>query len=129
MPDPKTPDAVDVMVGGNVRRRRTMLGVSQEKLAAQLGITFQQVQKYEKGTNRVSASKLVAISTALQCNVADLFAGTGGETIASMPLPPYSIQATRMATNFDKLPQHQKTAFALLLASMVKGEDGDQEAA
>lgn len=53
-----TPNPIDRHVGGRIRLRRTMLGLSQEKLAEELGITFQQVQKYEKGMNRVGASRL-----------------------------------------------------------------------
>ena len=55
------PDPVDVYVGSRVRLRRTVLGMSQEKLADQLGITFQQVQKYENGSNRIGSSRLFAI--------------------------------------------------------------------
>lgn len=58
MRTPKTPNATDVYVGARLRMRRLMLGMSQEALAGQLGITFQQVQKYEKGTNRISASRI-----------------------------------------------------------------------
>lgn len=55
----------DLKVGAAVRSRRMMLGMSQEKLAEACGVTFQQVQKYEKGTNRISASRLAQISSAL----------------------------------------------------------------
>ncbi|MFL6593030.1 MAG: helix-turn-helix domain-containing protein, partial [Luteimonas sp.] len=55
---PKSASPVDRHVGTRVRLRRTLVGMSQEKLGEQLGITFQQIQKYEKGTNRVSASRL-----------------------------------------------------------------------
>src|SRR5690606_42052795 len=58
----KTPNPVDVFVGSRVRLRRLMIGMSQEALADRLGVTFQQVQKYEKGTNRISASRLQAIA-------------------------------------------------------------------
>ena len=58
----KTPTPIDVFVGSRVRLRRLMVGMSQEALADRLGVTFQQVQKYEKGTNRISASRLQAIS-------------------------------------------------------------------
>ncbi|MBB5044612.1 helix-turn-helix domain-containing protein [Shinella fusca] len=58
----KTPNPIDVFVGSRVRLRRLMVGMSQEALADRLGVTFQQVQKYEKGTNRISASRLQAIS-------------------------------------------------------------------
>ncbi|AQT41792.1 Transcriptional regulator, contains XRE-family HTH domain [Bartonella apihabitans] len=65
----KTPAPTDVYVGSRIRLRRNMLGLSQEKLGEQLGITFQQIQKYEKGTNRVGASRLQAISEILDVPV------------------------------------------------------------
>ena len=58
----KKPNPTDIHVGSRIRLRRNMLGMSQEKLGENLGITFQQIQKYEKGTNRVGASRLQAIS-------------------------------------------------------------------
>jgi len=61
----KTPNPIDVLVGSRIRMRRLLLGLSQEKLADGIGITFQQVQKYEKGANRVGASRLMAISKVL----------------------------------------------------------------
>ena len=59
------PEAVDVHVGRRVRQRRNMLGMSQEKLGEALGLTFQQVQKYERGANRIGASRLYHISEVL----------------------------------------------------------------
>ncbi len=59
------PNPIDVHVGNRIRLRRTLLGLSQEKLAALLGLTFQQVQKYERGMNRVGASRLWDISKVL----------------------------------------------------------------
>src|SRR5687767_12400052 len=56
--DVKAPNPVDRHVGSRVRMRRMLIGMSQEKLGAALGITFQQIQKYEKGTNRIGASRL-----------------------------------------------------------------------
>jgi len=69
----KTPNPVDKHVGARVRMRRMMLSMSQEKLGDALGLTFQQVQKYEKGTNRIGASRLQHISTVLQVPVAFFF--------------------------------------------------------
>lgn len=71
----KAPNPVDKYVGSRVRMRRIMLGMSQEKLGEALGLTFQQVQKYEKGTNRVGASRLQQISEILQVPVSFLFEG------------------------------------------------------
>ncbi len=66
------PHPLDVALGSRIRLRRRELGLSQEQLARQVGITFQQVQKYEHGTNRVSFSRLVEIAQALHCGVMDI---------------------------------------------------------
>jgi transcriptional regulator with XRE-family HTH domain len=82
------PRPVDVHVGSRVRLRRTMLGMSQEKLGQALGLTFQQVQKYERGTNRVGASRLWELSKILDVPVSFFFddmpsdvAATGGRAV------------------------------------------------
>lgn len=69
----KKPNPIDVHVGSRIRLRRTMMGMSQEKLGESLGITFQQIQKYEKGTNRVGASRLQNIASILNVPVAFFF--------------------------------------------------------
>jgi transcriptional regulator with XRE-family HTH domain len=71
----KAPNPIDKHVGSRVRMRRMMLSMSQEKLGDALGLTFQQVQKYEKGTNRIGASRLQQISNILQVPVAFFFEG------------------------------------------------------
>jgi len=71
----KAPNPIDKHVGSRVRMRRMMLGMSQEKLGDALGLTFQQVQKYEKGTNRIGASRLQQISHTLQVPVSFFFEG------------------------------------------------------
>lgn len=75
----KKPNPTDVHVGGRIRLRRNMLGMSQEKLGEALGITFQQIQKYEKGTNRVGASRLQAIASILSAPVAFFFEDVPGQ--------------------------------------------------
>jgi transcriptional regulator with XRE-family HTH domain len=90
----KAPNPVDKYVGSRVRMRRIMLGMSQEKLGEALGLTFQQVQKYEKGTNRVGASRIQQISEILQVPVSFLFEGgpsgtTGGEGFSEGTSPAY----------------------------------------
>lgn len=69
------PNPIDIHVGSRVRLRRTLLGLSQEKLGEALGLTFQQVQKYENGANRISASRLYALSRILDVPVAFFFEG------------------------------------------------------
>jgi len=90
----KAPNPVDKYVGSRIRMRRIMLGMSQEKLGESLGLTFQQIQKYEKGTNRVGASRLQQISEILQVPVSFLFEGGPGGSInanglSEAPSPAY----------------------------------------
>ena len=74
----KAPNPVDKYVGSRIRMRRIMLGMSQEKLGDALKLTFQQVQKYEKGTNRVGASRLQHIATVLKVPVSFFFEDAPG---------------------------------------------------
>ncbi len=90
----KAPNPIDKYVGSRVRMRRIMLGMSQEKLGEALGLTFQQIQKYEKGTNRVGASRIQQISEILQVPVSFLFEGgptstTGGNGFSEGTSPTY----------------------------------------
>ncbi len=71
----RAPNTIDVRIGERVRARRTALGMSQDALANRLGITFQQVQKYEKGVNRIAASRLFDIAAILETPVAYFFEG------------------------------------------------------
>jgi transcriptional regulator with XRE-family HTH domain len=73
MANKKQPNPIDTHVGSRVRLRRMMLSMSQEKLGEHLGITFQQIQKYEKGTNRIGASRLQHIASVLQVPVSFFF--------------------------------------------------------
>lgn len=76
----KIPNPIDRHVGSRVRMRRMMLGVSQEKLGEALGVTFQQIQKYEKGTNRVSASRLQHTARILDVPVSFFFDGAPADS-------------------------------------------------
>lgn len=70
---PGTPNPVDIHVGSRVRLRRTLLGLSQEKLGEAVGLTFQQIQKYERGANRIGASRLFEFSRILDVPVSFFF--------------------------------------------------------
>ena len=83
MANKKQPNPIDIHVGSRVRLRRMMLGMSQEKLGESLGITFQQIQKYEKGTNRIGASRLQHISSVLSVPVSFFFEDAPGAPGAS----------------------------------------------
>jgi transcriptional regulator with XRE-family HTH domain len=89
----KSPNPIDKHVGARVRMRRMMLSMSQEKLGDALGLTFQQVQKYEKGTNRIGASRLQAISNILHVPVSFFFEGAphlpGHSGMGEAPSPAY----------------------------------------
>uniref|UniRef100_UPI003F493D44 helix-turn-helix domain-containing protein n=1 Tax=Ensifer adhaerens TaxID=106592 RepID=UPI003F493D44 len=125
MSDPRSPNEVDLTVGRNVRRIRNMLGMSQEALGVKLGLTFQQVQKYEKGTNRISASKLVAISHALDCSIAQLFADVDASS-NTVPLPSVSAAALKLAGEFDKITSDsQRSAVVKLVESLARSPAGE----
>jgi len=84
MPSGK-PNPVDVYVGSRVRLRRTLLGLSQEKLGEAIGLTFQQVQKYERGANRIGASRLWDLSRVLDCPVSYFFEDMEDDVQAASP--------------------------------------------
>ena len=86
------PHPLDVALGGRIRLRRRELGLSQNQLARQVGITFQQVQKYEYGTNRVSFSRLVGIAQALQCGTIDIV----GDLVSSKASAVFSRHIARL---------------------------------
>lgn len=95
------PDPIDIIVGRNVRQLRARRRVSQLELGEALGLTFQQIQKYEKGTNRVSASKLHQIAVFLGVDISELFEGTGISQFTNrVELSP---EAYELAVSFDRL--------------------------
>src|SRR5215467_5936668 len=95
----RSPQPVDIQVGHAIRAARLRAGLSQTDLGNALGITFQQIQKYEKGSNRVGASRLTQISAAVGVPVASFFP-TGGK-IAKIPTPP--ILLDRMGQEVSEL--------------------------
>jgi len=95
------PKPVDVHVGGRIRLRRTLLGMSQEKLGKRIGLTFQQVQKYERGTNRVGASRLYFLAKTLNVPVSFFFDDMSDETAGRSPRlnePGWSYELSPMNT-------------------------------
>ncbi len=107
----KSPDHIDVEVGHRIRIQRNALGLSQTELADHLGVTFQQVQKYERGVNRVGAGRLTKIANALQVPVTNLLGvddGIGGKRKAhdetSSPLELLTVPgAVRLLRAYGKL--------------------------
>lgn len=96
------PHPVDIHVGSRIRMRRTLLGLSQEKLGDALGLTFQQVQKYERGANRVGSSRLFEISRILDVPVSFFFEDMPGEVSVAATVP--------AANGADDTPQRDPLA-------------------
>jgi transcriptional regulator with XRE-family HTH domain len=115
---------MDVALGAAVRIRRRTIGISQEALADQCGVSFQQIQKYENGANRISFSRLVQIARALQCRVVDLMDvldGPDRETTGDLDL------LTRMRTPgalellsaYERMPPEARTSLVGLLRALT----------
>jgi transcriptional regulator with XRE-family HTH domain len=132
----RLPNPVDLHVGARIRLRRRMQGVSQEKLADALGLTFQQVQKYERGANRVSASKLYEIAAALRSPVSYFFdgladpAGDGFDGLVTRPSEESTVHTFLMTTEglelaklFPCLPRGPVRRRVLDLLRAMAGED------
>jgi len=83
--EPGRPNPVDIHVGARVRLRRTLLGMSQEKLGEAIGLTFQQIQKYERGANRIGSSRLYDLSRVLDVPVSFFFEDMPDTVAASSP--------------------------------------------
>ena len=95
--------ALDKRIGQRIRARRLELGVSQESLAEALGLTFQQVQKYEKGTNRVAASRLHDIAVALSISVLHFFDDPGGKGVSPIDDALATPDGARLMTSFASI--------------------------
>lgn len=78
------PSAIDIHVGAQVRARRTALGLSQDKLGAAVGLTFQQIQKYERGANRIGASRLYEFSTVLGVPIGYFYEAVPAAAVAAV---------------------------------------------
>jgi transcriptional regulator with XRE-family HTH domain len=82
------PHPIDIYVGSRIRHQRALAGLNQTQLAMKVGVTFQSIQKYERGTNRVSASRLQQIATALNVPVSQFFDGLATESAVRPGTPP-----------------------------------------
>jgi len=97
---PKKPSSIDVAVGRNVRIWRMARGMSQAQLANRLGVTFQQLQKYEVGANRIGTGRLVKVATVLGIPIATLFEGTDTDPSRSLLALVADARAFRLAQAF-----------------------------
>ena len=118
-----TPDPIDVEVGRRIRLRRKQLGVTAEALGDAIGTSFQQVTKYEKGANRVSASMLVRIAAKLETTVAALVGEDGHHERAPDDLATFmhSPAGLRLAEAAKGLPSHAQAALVNVARAMCGG--------
>ena len=130
MENKKKPNPIDIHVGSRIRLRRTMLGMSQEKLGESLGITFQQIQKYEKGTNRVGASRLQNISSILNVPVSFFFEGLQ-PGMEAQPVSSRQRMFLELARNFALIDndKHQEalSQMARALAAQSQAHQRDRD--
>ena len=128
----KVPNPIDSHVGSRMRMRRMMLGMSQEKLGDAFGLTFQQVQKYEKGTNRMGASRLQQAADILGVAVPFFFEGAGGGTFTpdrTTPSPAYiddfvtTSDGLRLAKAFMRIPKPAVRHHIVALVKEIAGGD------
>ena len=120
----KGPDPRDIEVGQRVRALRLERGLSQTALATRLGLTFQQVQKYEKGSNRISASRLQAIAEIFQVSIGDLFAAAASKSQHHNSVYELvdSAAALRLLRAYTRLPSKMKQALVQMAVAMA-GEE------
>lgn len=122
------PTEVDINVGARIRLRRKALGITQSMLADALGLTFQQVQKYERGVNRISTGVLVKIAQRLDCQVSDLLGEEGGgaaEAIAPAVL--VTPGAVDLLDVYSRIPSRPARA-ALLSVARALADEADEDA-
>jgi transcriptional regulator with XRE-family HTH domain len=87
---PRQASDADVAIGERIRARRNQIQMSQDELGQALGVSFQQIQKYEKGVNRLSSGRLVELAATLQCSAADLIGGVEKASAKSTPFSRYA---------------------------------------
>lgn len=107
----------DIAAGQRIREIRERRGISQETLAHKLGISFQQVQKYEKGHNRIGVSRLIAIATALQVDIAQLIPSA---TPVIRGIAPFSPKIMEICRRLEKLQPVQIDAMARIIGELAK---------
>ncbi len=110
------PDPIDIRVGARVRAWRLLAGMGQEALARRLGVSFRQLQKYERGSNRISASRLYRIARILRVPPGAFFEELGDET----PVGPATREGLELVRAFRKIPgRHLRTQILVLLKSLA----------
>ncbi len=130
----KSTGQIDKEIGTRMRTRRMMIGMSQEKLGDMLGLTFQQVQKYEKGTNRISVARMIDIARVLGVEIGFFFEGlTGGMTGFAEPVqPPFvnDFMATQeghhLMRAFTRIKSAKGRRAVVQLAQTLADDEGEE---
>ena len=136
MPESKLPNRIDELVGQRIRWRRKELKWTQEQLSEKLGLTFQQVQKYEKGVNRISAGRLYELASVLDVEIGYFFEGAKEylslpqqfqeDAAEAAPLPQFDHEAMDLVSHFQQI-RNEELRKALLATVKAAGvtDDGD----
>lgn len=136
MPESKLPNRIDELVGQRIRWRRKELKWTQEQLSEKLGLTFQQVQKYEKGVNRISAGRLYELACVLDVEIGYFFEGAKEylslpqqfqeDAAEAAPLPQFDHEAMDLVSHFQQI-RNEELRKALLATVKAAGvtDDGD----
>ena len=124
----KERSTIDAFIGARVRQRRSELGISQSKLGEQLGITFQQVQKYENGKNRISASSLYRISRILGVDISYFVEGYGdNDVLRDVSDVCYNIQNREVASLVRNFSNISEPELKKRISSLVKAVSSSRE--
>lgn len=118
----ETPDPIDVYVGARLRALRLQRKLSQSELAQALGLTFQQIQKYERGSNRISASKLLRAAEYLQAPVASLFPDSTTPDLEDVRLVSLK-HGAELIEAFEAMPSNRRTLLVEIAREMAGTSD------
>jgi transcriptional regulator with XRE-family HTH domain len=135
----KSTGSIDIEIGSRVRMRRISIGMSQEKLGDMLGLTFQQVQKYEKGMNRITVARLVEIAKILKVDIDFFFNGLkdgkAGPGFAESGAPPYvadvmsTPEGLQLVRHFTGIKNSRIRKSIVQLVASVAGQDETERSA
>ncbi|MFM2041568.1 MAG: hypothetical protein RLY86_144 [Pseudomonadota bacterium] len=117
------PDPIDMHVGSRIRLRRTLLGLSLDVLSGSLGLTYQQLQKYERGANRISASRLFQLAQSLDVPVGFFFDGVAPDSPQGEEQPLLSRQVLSMVRVYQVLPDEVRQRLYELAKSIAQQQD------
>lgn len=133
-------DIIDVNIGKQLKERRKLIGLSQAELAQKIGLTFQQLQKYEKGVNRITAAKLLMLSRLLKVDLEYFYTGLPEEHLEELGITPFestqanydiadkigTAETAKLLREYYKLPKGLRTQFANTIKSTAELAEGRQ---